>query len=137
MKKLWPLAAIAGVIGLAALGVQAQNAPAQGQPAAQGQGGQGRGRGQGRGDAAGQTTTTPPGQQPKADPYANNAAPGTTTFPLAAKAGVDSNARNVAPEGAVNQGPFSPNAWKYGTAFNPPAGAKIWNPVKLKMLQGG
>ena len=24
-----------------------------------------------------------------------------------------------------------------GTAFNPPPGAKIWNPVKLKMLQGG
>ena len=27
--------------------------------------------------------------------------------------------------------------WKYGPAFNPPPGAKIWNPVKLKMMQGG
>ena len=70
-------------------------------------------------------------------PYANNAAPGTLTFPLAAPAGKDSNARMVAPPGAVNQGPFDPATWKYGPAFNPPPGAKIWNPVKLKMMQGG
>ena len=74
---------------------------------------------------------------PRADPYANNAAPGTLTFPLAAPAGKDSNAKMVAPPGAVNQGPFDPSTWKYGPAFNPPAGAKIWNPVKLKMMQGG
>src|SRR5262250_459118 len=61
----------------------------------------------------------------------------TTPFPLAAPAGKDSNARATAPAGAVNQGPFDPATWKYGTAFNPPAGAKIWNPVKLKMMQGG
>ena len=36
-----------------------------------------------------------------------------------------------------NTGPFDPATWKFGTAFNPPPGAKIWNPVKLKMLQGG
>ena len=42
-----------------------------------------------------------------------------------------------APAGAVNQGPFDPATWKYGPAFNPPAGAKIWNPVKLKLMQGG
>src|SRR5688500_5471641 len=91
-----------------------QAAPAQGtQPAA------GRGRGA------------------TADPYANNAVPGTQTFPLAAKAGMDSNARMVAPAGAVNQGPFDPASWKYGTAFDPPPGTKIWNPVKLKMMQGG
>ncbi|PYR62656.1 MAG: hypothetical protein DMF91_05925 [Acidobacteria bacterium] len=84
----------------------------------------------------------PPAQQPppsptSADPYANNATPGTTAFPLAAPAGKDSNARTVAPPGAVNQGPFDPATWKYGGAFNPPADAKIWNPVKLKMMQGG
>src|SRR5438034_7508993 len=79
------------------------------------------------------------GQQPPppADPYANNAAPGTTTFPLAAPAGKDSNARTAAPAGAVNQGPFNPATWKYGNAFNPPAGAQVWNPVKLKMARGG
>src|SRR5580765_8602001 len=74
---------------------------------------------------------------PSADPYVNNAQPGQTEFPLAAPAGADSGARTKAPAGAVNQGPFDPAAWKYGPAFNPPAGAKIWNPVKLKMLQGG
>src|SRR5215467_14276815 len=58
-------------------------------------------------------------------------------FPLAAPAGVDSKAREIAPPGAVNQGPYDMNKWKYGPAFNPPAGAKIWNPVKIKMMQGG
>jgi 2-keto-3-deoxy-L-rhamnonate aldolase RhmA len=72
-----------------------------------------------------------------ADPYANNAAAGTTTFPLAAPAGADSHARDTAPPGAINQGPFDPSSWKYGPAFTPPAGTKVWNPVKLKMLQGG
>jgi 2-keto-3-deoxy-L-rhamnonate aldolase RhmA len=79
-----------------------------------------------------------PPQQPRptADPYANNANPGATEFPLAAPAGRDSNARNVAPPGAANQGAFDPATWKYGGAFNPPAGSKIWNPVKLKMMRG-
>jgi 2-keto-3-deoxy-L-rhamnonate aldolase RhmA len=76
-------------------------------------------------------------QKPGADPYATNAAPGETKFPLAAPAGEDSDARRKAPKDAVNQAPFDPSAWKYGTAFNPPAGAKIWNPVKLKLMQGG
>jgi 2-keto-3-deoxy-L-rhamnonate aldolase RhmA len=58
-------------------------------------------------------------------------------FPLAAAAGTDSNARTSALAGAVNQGPFNPAAWKYGPAFDAPEGAKIWNPVKLKMMQGG
>src|SRR5206468_9443914 len=49
----------------------------------------------------------------------------------------DSNAFNVAPPGAVNQGAFDPLKWKYGNAFDAPAGSKIWNPVKLKMMQGG
>ena len=58
-------------------------------------------------------------------------------FPLAAPAGKDSNARNVAPSSAVNQGTFDVKGWKYGNAFPTPPGAKIWNPVKLKMMQGG
>ena len=61
-----------------------------------------------------------------ADPYAGNPAAGT-----------DSNARNAPPQGAVNQGPFDPAAWKYGPAFDPPAGARTWNPVRLKLMQGG
>jgi 2-keto-3-deoxy-L-rhamnonate aldolase RhmA len=80
---------------------------------------------------------TPPPQAPaSADPYANNPAAGTARFPMAAPAGSDSKARTVAPAGAVNQGSFDPAAWKYGPAFTAPPGAKIWNPVRLKMLQG-
>ena len=56
-------------------------------------------------------------------------------FPLAAPAGKDSNAKQTAPAGAQNTGAFDPSTWKYGTAFAPPAGAKIWNPVKLKMIR--
>jgi 4-hydroxy-2-oxoheptanedioate aldolase len=61
---------------------------------------------------------------------------GPTQFPLAAPAGKDSGALQHAPPGAVNQGPYDMTKWKYGTAFNAPAGAKIWNPVKIKMMQG-
>jgi len=75
--------------------------------------------------------------RPNADPYANNAVPGTTTFPLAAPAGKDSHARETAPPGAVNQGAYNADTWKYGPAWNPPPGSKIWNPVKIKMMQGG
>jgi 2-keto-3-deoxy-L-rhamnonate aldolase RhmA len=83
-----------------------------------------------------QTPNPPPGPPPSADPYANEPAAGTTAFPLAAPAGRDSNAKTVAPPGAVNTGPFDPATWKYGPAFAPPAGATLWNPVKLKMQQG-
>ena len=62
---------------------------------------------------------------------------GAGQFKLAAPAGKDSDARRTAPTGAINQGPFDPATWKYGPAYNPPAGAKVWNPVKVKMLQGG
>jgi 2-keto-3-deoxy-L-rhamnonate aldolase RhmA len=58
-------------------------------------------------------------------------------FPLAAPAGVDSHAFDKAPPGAVNQGKYDMDKWKYGHAWDAPAGAKIWNPVKLKMMQGG
>src|SRR5712672_2766684 len=57
-------------------------------------------------------------------------------FPMAAPAGVDSKARENAPPGAVNQGPFDAATWKYGNAFAPPPGAKIWNPAKVKLMQG-
>ena len=50
---------------------------------------------------------------------------------------MDSRALTTAPANATNTGPIDPATWKFGTAFNPPTGAKIWNPVKLKMLQGG
>ena len=86
----------------------------------------------------------PPPQQPPprpaapaADPYANNPNAGTTAFPLAAPAGKDSGAKQTGPAGAANQGAFDPATWKYGTAFNAPPGSKIWNPVKIKLQQGG
>jgi 2-keto-3-deoxy-L-rhamnonate aldolase RhmA len=60
-----------------------------------------------------------------------------TPFPLAAPAGVDSRAREVAPPGAVNQGPYDMASWKYGPAYAPPPGAKIWNPAKIKLMSGG
>jgi 2-keto-3-deoxy-L-rhamnonate aldolase RhmA len=87
--------------------------------------------------AQGQNAPPPQSQQSNADPYANNAAAGTLKFPLAAPAGKDSGARNAAPPGAVNTGPFDMSTWKYGPAFDPPPNSKIWNPVKLKMMQGG
>jgi len=69
-----------------------------------------------------------PARPASADPYANNPDAGKQQFPLAAPAGKDSNAKQTSPAGAQNQGPFDPSTWKYGTAFAPPAGAKIWNP---------
>ena len=83
------------------------------------------------------STQRPAQPTPSADPYANNPDAGKSKFPLATPAGVNGNARTVAPAGALNQGPFDPGVWKYGAAFNPPADAKLWNPVKLKMMQGG
>src|SRR5581483_10449936 len=77
-----------------------------------------------------------PQPKPNADPYANNAAPGTLRFPLAAPAGKDSGAITNAPAGAVNQGIIDEKTWKYGHGFDGPANAKIWNPVKLKMMRG-
>ena len=116
MRPLLSRALAAAVFGSCALvGLQAQNPAGQQRPA------------QG-------TAQTP---APNADPYFNNAAAGTSTFPLAAPAGTDSKAVTTAPAGAVNQGAFAPGAWKYGTAFDAPPNSKIWNPVKLKMMQGG
>ncbi len=74
--------------------------------------------------------------RPNADPYANNPDAGKTQFPLAAPAGKDSGAITKALPGAVNQGSIEESKWKYGPAFNPPTDAKIWNPVKLKMMRG-
>src|ERR1700676_3779613 len=75
--------------------------------------------------------------RPNADPYANNPDAGKLQFPLAAPAGKDSGAMKTPLPGGVNQLPPDPATWKYGPAFNPPANAKIWNPVKVKMMQGG
>src|SRR5689334_15161493 len=80
---------------------------------------------------------TPAGQGPaNADPYANNPDAGKTQFPMAAPAGVDSGTITKALPGGVNAGMVDPSTWKYGSAFNAPANAKIWNPVKLKMMRG-
>ena len=78
-----------------------------------------------------------PAQTPSADPYATNPDAGKTQFPLAAPAGKDSGAKQNGPAGATNQGAFDPAKWKYGSAFDAPAGSKIWNPAKLKLQQGG
>ena len=116
-KRLLVAAAVWTAAAIPAFGAADQNAPA---PSA--------------------ATSNPPAQNtppaPTADPYANNPGPATQAFPLAAPAGADSRAGTVSPTGAVNQGPFDPASWKYGPAFDPPPGAKIWNPVKLKMQQG-
>jgi 2-keto-3-deoxy-L-rhamnonate aldolase RhmA/uncharacterized membrane protein len=58
-------------------------------------------------------------------------------YPLAAAAGVDSHAIDHAPPGALNQGKFDDKTWKFGKAYEPPPGSKLWNPVKIKMLAGG
>src|SRR5678810_596930 len=82
----------------------------------------------------------PPAAQapkPNADPYANNADAGKLRFPLAAPGGKDSGAMKAELPGAANTGAFDAAKWKYGPNFNAPADAKIWNPVKLKMMQGG
>ena len=43
----------------------------------------------------------------------------------------------VALAGAVNTGLPDEATWKFGPNTNPPAGAKIWNPVMAKMKEGG
>jgi len=78
-----------------------------------------------------------PATTPAADPYANNPEAGKTQFPLAAPAGKDSGAKQTAPPGAANRGAFDPATWKYGTSFNAPAGSKVWNPVRVKLVNGG
>jgi 2-keto-3-deoxy-L-rhamnonate aldolase RhmA len=84
-----------------------------------------------------QNQTQKPAQAPnQLDGATEDFAP-PSAFPLAAPAGTDSRAITQAPPNAVNSGPFDPATWKYGPAFTPPAGSKVWNPVKLKMLQGG
>jgi 2-keto-3-deoxy-L-rhamnonate aldolase RhmA len=113
MKRLALGLTLAGTLSLLSLSMGAQ-APAPAQP----------------------PPATKP-QTPTADPYATNASPGATTFPLAAPAGVDSKAKDTAPPFATNTGPFNPGGWKFGTAFDPPANAGLWNPVKAKMQQGG
>ena len=88
-------------------------------------------------EAHGQQPPAAQPPKPNADPYANNPDAGKLQFPLAAPAGKDSGAMKTAPPNAANVGPFDASTWKYGTAWNPPPNSKIWNPVKLKMMQGG
>jgi 2-keto-3-deoxy-L-rhamnonate aldolase RhmA len=124
VKHLVTLAALCAVLLVGTLVVQTQNTSAQNQqqqPPQQNQ----------------QQQPQQQPQKPTADPYANYPVAGTGKFPLAAKPGVDSQAASKPLPGAVNQGPFDPATWKYGPAFNPPAGSTIWNPVKLKMRRGG
>ena len=66
----------------------------------------------------------------------NPAAAPASSFPLAAKAGLNSQAEKIAPAGAVNQGSFNMNTWKFGHAFDAAPNTPIWNPVKLKMMRG-
>src|SRR3954451_10128498 len=73
---------------------------------------------------------------PSADPYANNPDAGKLQFPLAAPAGKDSGAISKPLPNGVNQGTIDPKNWKYGPQFKAPADAKIWNPVKIKMMRG-
>ena len=80
----------------------------------------------------------PAGQKPAtADPYANNPEAGKQKFPLAAPAGKDSGAKEKPLTGAVNTGSIDPATWKYGPNNKPAMGSKLWNPVKLKLQQGG
>ena len=72
-----------------------------------------------------------------ADPYANNADAGQLQFPLAAPAGTDSGAAKKALPNAVNTGPYDDKTWKYGPNYAVPKDAKTWNPVMLKLKQGG
>ena len=113
MTKLNVFLTVLCAVLVATLGSQAQNPPPQPRP------------------------SQPAQPTAAADPYVNNPDAGAAKFPMAAKPGTDSGARATAPTGAVNQGAFDPATWKYGPAFGAPAGAKIWNPVKLKMMQGG
>jgi 2-keto-3-deoxy-L-rhamnonate aldolase RhmA len=115
MKQMLTAVGVCGAIALGTFVLQAQSGASQAPAPSQ----------------------TPARPAPSADPYATNAVPGVTTFPLAAPAGVDSKARDTAPAGAANQGAFDAAAWKFGAAFAPPPGTKVWNPVKLKMVAGG
>jgi 2-keto-3-deoxy-L-rhamnonate aldolase RhmA len=87
--------------------------------------------------AASQAGAQQASQPAIAVPKADNADPGKPKFPLAAAAGQDSGAIKNAPTGAVNTGPFNEKTWKYGPNYNVAPGMKIWNPVRLKMMQAG
>jgi 2-keto-3-deoxy-L-rhamnonate aldolase RhmA len=82
--------------------------------------------------AQGQST-----QKPSADPYATNPDAGKQNFPLAAPAGKDSGAINTPLPGGVNAGPVDPATWKYGPRDAKAKSLPLWNPVKVKLQQGG
>jgi 2-keto-3-deoxy-L-rhamnonate aldolase RhmA len=90
--------------------------------------------GLGAATAAAQTPAPPPtGAQPS---YAVAQPPRTSK--LAAPAGKDLDSVRISPADVKNQGAIDPKNWKYGDSrgHNPPAGAKIWNPVMAKMKAG-
>lgn len=109
MNRLLTLLALSTALGFGALHVLAQ------------QSGNSRQEGQGN---------------PAVDPDADRGNSGTMKFPLAAPAGKDSGAITNAPPGAVNHGAIDEKTWKYGHRFDAPPNAKIWNPVKLKLMRG-
>jgi len=109
MKRILTQTAFAAAVSLVAVMAQAQNPPA----------------------------ASPAKPASNADPYANNPDAGKLRFPLAAPAGKDSGAIRIAPPGAVNNGAFDMAKWKRGPAFDPPPNSKIWNPVKVKLMEGG
>lgn len=85
--------------------------------------------------AASQVGAQQASQRVTATPNAATSAQGK--YPLAAAAGQDSGAIRKAPSGAANTGPLAEKGWKYGNAYDVPPGMKLWNPVRLKMMQGG
>jgi 2-keto-3-deoxy-L-rhamnonate aldolase RhmA len=107
VKRLFTAAALSAALGMFAFYAQGQTPPAAKKGAA------------------------------SADPYANNPDAGKQQFPLAAPAGRDSGALSKPLPGAVNTGAVTPSSWKYGPQNRPPTGSKLWNPVKLKLQQGG
>ena len=107
MKRLVFAVALSAALGIVTFLAQGQNPPARGKAA------------------------------PGADPYANNPDAGKQQFPLAAPAGKDSGAKNTPLPGAVNKGAIEAANWQYGPQFKAPPNAKIWNPVKQKLMAGG
>ncbi len=78
------------------------------------------------------------GQKPaSADPYANNPDAGKQKFPLAAPAGKDSGAKDKPLPGSSTPAPSIRRPGNTDRSSARQQGAKLWNPVKLKLQQGG
>ena len=79
------------------------------------------------------------GQKPaSADPYANNPEAGKRNSRSPLRPARTAARRTKPLPGSVNTGAIDPSTWKYGpTESARQQGAKLWNPVKLKLQQGG